>query len=247
MADEIILKDLLEAGCHFGHQSRRWHPKMKPYIFGVREGVHIFDLAKTREKLVEAVEFVRKVASEGGVIVFVGTKRQAAAVIKEESAKAGMPWVAGRWLGGTLTNWEQIKRMIDRLQELKKKKAEGEFEKKYTKKENLLIDREVIRLEKAVGGLVSMTEIPEALLVVDIRTETVAVAEANKVKIPVVAVIDSNSNPDLVEYPIPGNDDAVGSVKFIVGKLAEAIKDGREMWQKKQQSEAEKKDKEKKE
>jgi small subunit ribosomal protein S2 len=238
MPAEILLKDLLEAGCHFGHQSRRWHPKMKPYLFGVRDGVHIFDLAKTKEKLQEAVEFVHKTAANGGTIVFVGCKRQAAAIVKEEAVRAGMPFANQRWLGGTITNWEQIKRMLNRLKEYKEKQESGEFSK-YTKKENLLISREVARLEKTIGGLTALKNLPDALLVVDVKNEAVAVAEAVKRHIPVVAIVDSNSNPEIVDFPIPANDDAVGSITFVMGKLTDAIKEGREAWEKKNKKAAE--------
>lgn len=233
---EITLQQLLEAGCHFGHQSRRWHPKMSPFLYGAKDGVHIFDLAKTKEKLDQAINFVHQLAAEGKVIVFVGCKRQAGAVIKEEAKKAGMPYVSNRWIGGTMTNWEQIKKRLNKLKTDKEKVASGEYAEKYTKKENLLIARSITKLEKFLGGLSEMKAIPDALLVVDIKAEEVAVAEANRLEIPVVAIVDSNSNPDTVSYPIPANDDAVGSIKFLVGALAEAIKQGREAWERKTQT-----------
>ena len=236
MSTEITLKDLLEAGCHFGHQSRRWHPKMAEYLFGVKDSVHIFDLAKTKTKLEEAVEFARKVASEGGIIIFVGCKRQAAAVIKEEAKNAGMPYVNSRWLGGTMTNWDQIKRRLDKMKTDKEKLASGEYAEKYTKKENLLIGREVIKLEKFLGGLATLKGIPDALVVVDIKAEEVAVKEAIKLGIPVIAIVDSNSNPETVSYPVPANDDSVGSIKYLISIIASAIKDGKDAWERKNQT-----------
>lgn len=228
----VTLKDLLEAGCHFGHQACRWHPKMKPYLYDVRDGIHIFDLAKTKEGLEAASAFVKATASQGGKIVFVGTKRQACQIIKEEAKKAGMPWISERWLGGIITNWEQIGKSIKKLKELKTKKEAGEF-KKYTKKENLLIDREINRLEKFFGGLVGLDSPPEVLFLVDIKKETAAVREARKKEIPLIAIVDSNSDPSLVDYVIPANDDAVGSIKLIVEVIAKAAKEGREAWEKK--------------
>lgn len=229
---KISLKDLLEAGVHFGHQASRWDPKMKPYLYTVRDGVHVFDLAKTKESLEKAIDFVKKTAAEGGKIVFVGCKRQAAEIIKEEAQKAGMPYVSERWLGGTITNWEEIKKRIDRLAEMKEKREKGEY-KKYTKKEQILIDREISRLEKFFGGLVDLEKLPAALFVVDTKKEYTAVREANHKGIPVVAIVDSNSNPEAIDYVIPANDDAVGSVKLIVGAISEAIQKGRKTSKKK--------------
>jgi len=232
MATKISLKDLLEAGAHFGHQAARWNPKMKPYLYTVRDGVHVFDLAKTKEGLEEAAAFVKTTAAKGGKIVFVGTKRQAAAIVMEEAKKAGVPFVCQRWLGGTITNWEQIKKSIDKLTEMSEKREKGEY-KKYTKKEQLLLDREIARLEKFFGGLVGLKELPEAIFVVDTKREETAVKEANQKGIKVVAIVDSNSDPDLVDYVIPANDDAVGAVKLVVGAIAEAAKEGREKFAKK--------------
>ncbi len=232
---EISLKDLLEAGCHFGHQSRRWHPKMQPYLYGAREGVHIFDLVKTKEGLEAAATFARDTAAKGGKIVFVGSKRQAKDIIIEEAKGAGMPYVAERWLGGIMTNWEQIKKSVDKLKDLKTKKAIGEF-KKYTKKENLLIDREIVKLERFVGGLVDLTQLPEALFIVDIKKEAAAVAEALQKEIPTIAIVDSNCDPTPIDFVIPANDDATGSIKFIVQTIAQAIKEGKEKWSKSQRT-----------
>ncbi|PIP87664.1 30S ribosomal protein S2 [Candidatus Beckwithbacteria bacterium CG22_combo_CG10-13_8_21_14_all_01_47_9] len=222
----ISLEELLEAGCHFGHQGRRWNPKMKPYIYAKKEGVHIFDLEKTAAGLARAMVFVRDLVSEGKKIVFVGTKRQAAPIIAEEAVKAGLPFINMRWLGGTITNWEQIKKGIARLSELETKKQKGEL-KKYTKKENVLFNREIDKLNRFVGGLRSLTDLPAAIFVVDVKKEIAAVREARKTGISVVALVDSNTDPDLVDYVIPANDDAVRSIKLIVSKLAQAAQDGK--------------------
>jgi len=225
MKKKVSLEDLLEAGCHFGHQARRWHPKMKPYIWTVRNGVHIFDLAKTKEELGKAAAFAKEISAKGGKIVFVGTKRQASGIIKEEAKRCEMPNVYQRWLGGTITNWEQIKKSIDKLVDMREKREEGEYEK-YTKKENILINREILRLERFFGGLVSLEELPEAIFVVDCKKEEAAVKEANMKGIKVIGIVDTNTDPSNVDYVIPANDDAVGSIKLIVSSIAEAIIDG---------------------
>lgn len=228
---KITLKDLLEAGCHFGHQSRRWNPKMKPYLYTVREGVHVFDLVKTKEGLEEAAAFAKATAAKGETIIFVGTKRQAKAVIKEEAKKAGMPFVDERWLGGTITNWAQVKKSIDKLKDLKTKKEADEF-KKYTKKENILIDREIARLEKFFGGIIDLANLPEAIFVVDIKKEVAVVKEASMKGITTIGIVDSNADPDLVDYVIPANDDAIGSIKLIVEVMAEAVREGKRVFEK---------------
>jgi small subunit ribosomal protein S2 len=217
----VDLKELLEAGAHFGHQAKRWNPKMKPYVFTTRDGVHIFDLAITAKKLQEACEFVTKWVSEGNEIVFVGAKRQAKAIVREEATKVGAPYVTERWLGGILTNWEEIDLRIKRLKELKEKREKGDLSL-YTKKERLLIDKEILRLERFFGGLAALTVRPEALFVVDTRREIVAVKEARQLNIPVVGLVDTNADPDLVTHVIPINDDAVRSIKLVVTKIAEA-------------------------
>lgn len=225
---DVSLEELLEAGCHFGHQTKRWNPKMEPYIWQARGGVHIFDLAKTAEKIKEACLAARDLVAESKDIVFVGTKRQAQAIVKEESVRAGAPFVATRWLGGTITNWGQIKKSLDKLIEMKEKKEKGEYDK-YTKKENILIDREIGRLSRFLEGLISLKNPPEALFVVDIKREITAVREARKRKLKVFAIVDSNSDPDLVDYVIPANDDAVRSIKVIVSKMAQAVAEGMEL------------------
>lgn len=221
----IDLADLLEAGCHFGHQSRRWNPKMEPYLYVKRDGVHIFDLAMTAQKLVEAMEFVRDWVAEGKSLVFVGTKRQAQPIIREEAGRVGAPFVAERWLGGTMTNWGEISRRIKKLHEMKEKKEKGEY-KKYTKKENVLIDREIVKLERFFGGISMLTKPPEALFIVDTHKEVSAVKEAVKLGAPVVGMVDSNADPDDITAVIPANDDAVRSIKLVVSKIADAYADG---------------------
>lgn len=220
---KITLKELLEAGCHFGHQTVRWNPKMKPYIFEAREGIHIFDLVKTKEGLEEACKFVSELTKAEKKILFVGTKRQAKEIIEKTAKEVKQPYVSERWLGGTLTNFEQIQKSLEKLETLKKEKEEGKY-KDYTKKENLLIDREIARLEKFFGGLTSLEKLPEALFVVDVKTEAGAVLEASRKEIPVVGIVDTNSNPDLVDYVIPGNDDAQKSIELIVGVIGTACK-----------------------
>jgi small subunit ribosomal protein S2 len=229
---EVNLNDLLEAGSHFGHQVRRWNPKMKPFIYTSRDNVHIFDLAKTAEKLVEACKFVEDFAAKGKIMLFVGTKRQAKAIIKEEAQVAGAPFVSERWLGGTLTNWGQIKKSIDRLLEMRAKREKGEYEK-YTKKENVLLNREINRLERFFGGLSKLKQTPDALFVVDTHREIVAVTEARQIGIPIVGIVDTNSDPDLVDQIVPANDDAVRSIKYIVSSISKAYAEGKQLREKK--------------
>jgi small subunit ribosomal protein S2 len=219
---KVTLTDLLEAGSHFGHQKRRWNPAMKDFIYGERDGVHVFDLEKTKICLDKAAEFLAGVAKSGGVILFVGTKRQAEAMVKETAIKTGMPYVSVRWMGGLLTNYSELSKRIRKLADYKTKRQAGEF-KKYTKKEQLLLDREIAKLEKFFGGVASLTQMPDALFVVDTHREEVAVAEAVRMKIPVVGIVDTNADPNLVDYPIPANDDAVKSIELIVGTIGDAI------------------------
>ncbi|PIS14157.1 30S ribosomal protein S2 [Candidatus Shapirobacteria bacterium CG09_land_8_20_14_0_10_47_13] len=219
---EIDLKELLEAGCHFGHQAQRWNPRMRPYIFDVRGGVHIFDLAKTKLGLEEATAFAKTTAANGGKIIFLGTKRQSQEIIREAAKKAGMPYIAERWMGGLLTNWEQVKKSIDRLIKMKEDRTAGAF-KKYTKKEQLLMDREIARLEKFFGGLVDLKELPAALFIVDVKKEGSAVREAQRMNVPIIGLVDSNCDPTPIDWVIPANDDAVGSIQFVVDKMAEAV------------------------
>lgn len=223
---ETSLEELLEAGCHFGHQAKRWHPKMKPYIWTVRGGVHVVDLAKTKNRLEKAMAFAKATASQGHKILFVGTKRQAGGIIKEEAKRCGMPYLHQRWLGGLISNWEQVKKSIDKLVEMKAKKKAGDYEK-LTKKENLLLSREIARLEKFFGGLVGLKALPEAIFVIDCKKEKAAVKEAKMKGVPIIGFVDTNTDPTGIDYPIPANDDAVGSIKLITSSIAEAIIEGR--------------------
>lgn len=219
---DVTLKELLEAGCHFGHQTVRWHPKMKPYIFAARDGIHIFDLVKTREGFLAAGQFLKKVVKDGNKVLFVGTKRQAKEAVLTLAKKLGQPYVSQRWLGGTLTNWDQIKKRIDHLAEMKEKREAGEY-KEFTKKERLLIDREIARLEHFFGGIAGLEDLPSAIFIVDTKKEKAAVAEAAQKGIPIVAICDTNSDPGKIDYVIPANDDAEGSVKLILEKIKEAV------------------------
>ncbi len=218
----VTLQQLLEAGCHFGHQVRRWNPAMTKYIYGARDGVHVFDLVKTKTELDAACEFVNRIAKEGGKILFVGTKRQVAEIVKASAVAAGMPYITQRWLGGTLTNYSEIVKRINKMKKLKEQRASGEL-KKYTKYEQLQIDRDIAKLERFLGGLVTLEKLPEALFVVDTHKEDVAVQEAIKMKIPVVGLVDSNANPAGIKHVIPTNDDAVGAVTLMVNTISEAI------------------------
>ncbi|MBI2327664.1 30S ribosomal protein S2 [Candidatus Curtissbacteria bacterium] len=226
------MQELLEAGVHFGHQVRRWNPKMQPFIFGARGGVHIVDLAKTVEKLEEACEFVRKIGESGGIIIFLGSKKQARSIILEEAKKCGAKYLTERWIGGLLTNWEQTSKNIKKLNDLKAKKEAGEF-KERTKKENLLIDREIAKLERLYGGVADLTKLPEAMFVVDVKKEENACREAVKKEIPVVAISDTNANLDFVNYPVPGNDDATRAIQIITTAIADAYLEGRKKFEKK--------------
>lgn len=231
---DVPLKDLLEAGCHFGHQTRRWNSKMAPYIWEARDGIHVFDLAKTAQKLKETCLAVKDLAAKGGEVIFIGTKRQAQAIIKEEAEKAGVSYVNNRWLGGTITNWPEIKKRLEKLKEMEEKKEKGDYDK-YTKKENLLIEKEINKLQKLFGGLRSLTDVPEAIFVVDCKREITAIREAKMKKIKIFAVVDSNCDPDSVDFLIPANDDAVRSIKLIVEKLSQAVGEGIELRKKKDQ------------
>ena len=221
----ISMKQLLEAGVHFGHQTRRWNPKMAEYIFTERNGIYIINLQKTVKKIVEAYDFVRSVAESGESILFVGTKKQAQDSIKEEAERVGMYFVNARWLGGMLTNFKTIQKRIERLTQLKKMEEDGTFDL-LTKKEATKLKLEIEKLEKYLGGIKDMKKLPGALFVVDPRKEKIAVAEAKKLGIPVVAIVDTNCDPDEVDYVIPGNDDAIRAVKLIASTMANAIIEG---------------------
>ncbi len=223
----VSMKQLLEAGVHFGHQTRRWNPKMAKYIFTERNGIYIIDLQKTVKKAEEAYSFVRSVAEEGKSVLFVGTKKQAQEAIKDEALKADMYFVNERWLGGMLTNFQTIQKRVNRLKELETMEAEGVFEV-LTKKEVQGLKHEMEKLEKYLGGIKDMDKLPGALFIVDPRKERIAVAEAHKLNIPIVAIIDTNCDPDEIDYPIPGNDDAIRAVRLLTGKIADAIIEGRQ-------------------
>ena len=223
----VSMKQLLEAGVHFGHQTRRWNPKMAPYIFTERNGIYIIDLQKTVKKLEEAYMFVRDTAANGGEILFDGTKKQAGDSVKEEAERCGMHYVNARWLGGMLTNFKTIRRRIERLSQLRKMEEDGTFEL-LPKKEVIQLKLEIEKLEKFIGGIKNMSTLPAALFVVDPKKEKIAVAEARKLGIPVVAIVDTNCDPDEVDYVIPGNDDAIRAVKLIAGAMSSAVLEGRQ-------------------
>lgn len=223
----ISMKQLLEAGVHFGHQTRRWNPKMAEYIFTERNGIYIIDLQKTVKKLEEAYMFVRDVAAEGGTVLFVGTKKQAADSVREEAERASGFYVNSRWLGGTMTNFKTIQRRITRLFQLRQMEEDGTFAL-LPKKEVIKLQLEIERLEKFLGGIKHMKKLPGALFVVDPRKEKIAVTEAKKLGIPVVAIVDTNCDPDDIDYVIPGNDDAIRAVKLIASVIADAMIEGRQ-------------------
>ncbi len=223
----VSMKQLLEAGVHFGHQTRRWNPKMAEYIFTERNGIYIIDLQKTVKKLEEAYLFVREIAADGGDILFVGTKKQAQDSIKEEAVRCNMPYVNARWLGGMLTNFNTIKKRIGRLSQLKAMEQDGTFDR-LTKKEVTKLSLEIEKLEKFLGGITEMKKQPAAMFIVDPRKEKIAVLEAKKLGIPIVAIVDTNCDPDEVDYVIPGNDDAIRAVKLIAGAMADAVIEGRQ-------------------
>ncbi|MCH5301093.1 MAG: 30S ribosomal protein S2 [Ruminococcus sp.] len=223
----VSMKQLLEAGVHFGHQTRRWNPKMAEYIFTERNGIYIIDLQKTVKKLEEAYNFIREVAADGKNVLFVGTKKQAQDSVKEEAERSEAYYVNARWLGGMLTNFTTIKRRIARLKQLRTMEEDGTFDL-LPKKEVIKLNLEIEKLEKFLGGIKDMKEMPGALFIVDPRKEKIAVSEAKKLGIPVVAIVDTNCDPDEIDYVIPGNDDAIRAVKLIAGAMADAIIEGRE-------------------
>lgn len=235
----VTMKQLLEAGVHFGHQTRRWNPKMKPYIFGARNGIHIIDLQKTVRLFKKAYEFVADVASNGGEILFVGTKKQARESIMEEATRAGMPYVNHRWLGGMLTNYDTIKQSIIKLKKLEKMFEDGSIEK-FPKKEILRMEKMRQKLDRDLGGIKNMNGLPAAVFIVDSKHEEIAVAEASKLNIPVVAIVDTNCDPDSVDYIIPGNDDAIRAIRLISSLMATASIKGRQRFEEAQQAEKDK-------
>ena len=228
---ELTMREMLEAGVHFGHQTNRWNPKMKPFIFGARNGIYIIDLQKTVPLFGKAYEFIVNIVSRGEKVLFVGTKKQAQEVISEEAARSEQFFVNNRWLGGTLTNYRTIKASIDRLRGIEKMAVDGTFEK-LTKKEVLQLTRERVKLEKNLGGIKDMTKLPGAVFIIDTKKEHIAVAEARKLGIPIIAVVDTNCDPDEIDYLIPGNDDAIRAIRIFVTKAADACIEGNGIYQK---------------
>jgi small subunit ribosomal protein S2 len=222
----LTMKELLEAGVHFGHQTKRWNPKMQKYIFGERNGIYIIDLQKTLKKFREAYAAVRDLAAGGGTMLFIGTKKQAQDTVFEEAGRCGMFYVNQRWLGGTLTNFETIRKSIARLKKLEEMKEAGEYER-VPKKEALELDREREKLEKALIGIKHMEQLPSAVFIIDPRKEKIAVAEAQRLGIPIVAIVDTNCDPTGIDYPVPGNDDAIRAVRLITSRIADAMLEGR--------------------
>jgi small subunit ribosomal protein S2 len=245
MAITVSLKKLLETGAHFGHQARRWNPKMKDHIYGQQDGVHIFDLTKTKDKLEEALKVLREAAKAGKKILFLGTKKQAKEKVKEVAQKTDSFFVTERWLGGTFTNFEQIARSIKKLEDMKKKMAEGEYDS-YTKKEKLLLEREIARLERFFGGISEMQEIPDVLVVVDVKREIGAAKEARKKGVEVIGIVDTNADPDLADYPIPMNDDATKAIEYVLSLMEKAILEGKSKSKAKSKSKSKAKSKDKK-
>lgn len=227
---DISLLDLLRSGAHFGHQSSRWNPKMRPYIFAERNGISIIDLEQTRQRLLTAAEAVKRITAAGGTVLFVGTKRQAKPIVLKYAQETGMPFVVDRWLGGTFTNFSTIQRLIDSFRRLKEGRSSGTWSK-YTKKEQVMFQREIERLEKLVGGIALLTKLPEAIFIVDVKQEKTAVREAKKRKMPIIAMTDTNVNPEGITYPIPSNDDATKSIDLVMGVLSEAIAEGQAEYQ----------------
>ena len=226
-----LLKQLLEAGVHYGHQTKRWNPKMARFIFGQKEGIYIIDLEKTQETIREAQNFLKELAARGEEILFVGTKRQAQEIVKAEAIRCGMYYITRRWLGGILTNFSTIQKSIKRYEEIKRMEEDGTMTK-LSKKEAASLNKEKEKLYNVLGGIVKMKKLPAAIFVIDSKQEDIAVKEANKLEIPVVAVIDTNSNPDLIAYPIPGNDDAIRSIRLLTTLITDSIVEGRGQCQK---------------
>jgi small subunit ribosomal protein S2 len=226
LPDSITIKQLLEAGAHFGHQTSRWHPRMKSYIFTKRNGIHIIDLEQTASMLDKACDFIQEVVAEGGSILFVGTKKQAQQSIEEEAQRCGMFYVNQRWLGGVLTNFATIQARIDYLVRLEDQQTRGEF-KRLPKKEALKLEEKISRLNRQVGGFKEMTSLPGALFIVDPTKERIALAEAKRVGVPVVAIVDTNCNPDDIDHPIPANDDAIRAIRLVCSRIADAVIEGK--------------------
>lgn len=225
---KVSMKALLESGVHFGHRTHRWDPRMKPYIFTERNGIHIIDLQQTVKALEEVYDLVRDLVAEGGTILFVGTKRQAVETIQDDAERCGMPYVTVRWLGGMLTNWVTMRQRINELDRLERMREKGEFER-LTKKEGLMLSRKIDKLTARFGGIRKMHRLPDMLFIVDVRREETAVREANTLEIPIVALVDTNCNPNEIDYVIPSNDDAIRTIKLMVGHIADAVLEGKAM------------------
>ncbi len=225
----VNMRQLLEAGVHFGHQTRRWNPKMRPYIFGERNGIHIIDLQKTIRLIDHAYQFVRDVVADGGIVLFVGTKKQAKEAIKEHAIRAGMPYINHRWLGGTLTNFVTIRKSLEKYKDLLRKEEEGVFEK-YPQKEASRLRRKLEKMRKVFDGIKELQKLPDIVYIVDIVKEETAVREANRLGIPIVAMVDTNADPELVDYVIPSNDDAIRAVNLITSVIADAVIEGRQIY-----------------
>jgi small subunit ribosomal protein S2 len=221
------MKEMLEAGMHFGHQTHRWNPKMKPYIYGARSKIYIINLDKTLPLFNQAYDFVVKAVAQGGTVMFVGTKRQAQEIIREEAERCGMYFVTNRWLGGMLTNFQTIRKSIDRLKSIKAMQEDGSINQ-YKKKEKVMMEKEVVKLERNLGGIETMKGLPSVIFVVDPKRENIAIVEANRLGIPVVAIADTNCDPDGIDYLIPGNDDAIKAIKLVASRLADAVLAGKE-------------------
>jgi small subunit ribosomal protein S2 len=229
---EVTMKQLLEAGVHFGHQTRRWDPKMRPYIYGERNGIHIVDLRQTVTQVADAIEFVKQIAINGGSVLFVGTKKQAQSAVEDAAKRSGQPYVNYRWLGGMLTNFATIQKRVFYMRELRRLEDTGEMNAR-PKKERLKLRRELEKLEANLGGVGDMTRLPDAVFIVDVNTEATAVKEADRLGIPIIALVDTNSDPDLIDHVIPGNDDAIRAADLIASALADAIVEGKEIGSKK--------------
>ncbi|MFC1590485.1 30S ribosomal protein S2 [Candidatus Omnitrophota bacterium] len=227
MVDTALIKQLLEAGVHFGHQTKHWNPKMKSYIFGEKNGIYIIDLEKTQEALLRACDFLKGVVAGGGFVLFVGTKRQAQDIVKEEATRSGAFFVNNRWLGGLMTNFQTIRKSVKRLNRLEEMKTDGTM-KKLSKKEVAQLEKEIVRLKKNLEGVRGMDKLPKAVFVIDSKNEDIAVKEANKLGIPVIGLIDTNCNPDLIDFIIPGNDDAIKAIRFVTGMIANFVLEGKE-------------------
>ena len=235
---EVTMKQLLEAGVHFGHQTRRWDPKMRPYIYGERNGIHIVDLRQTVTQVADAIEFVKQIAINGGSVLFVGTKKQAQSAVEEAAKRSGSPYVNYRWLGGMLTNFATIQKRVYYMRELRRLEDTGEMNN-LPKKERLKLRRELEKLEQNLGGVADMTRLPEAVFIVDVNTEATAVKEADRLNIPIIALVDTNSDPDPIDHVIPGNDDAIRAADLIASALGDAIVEGKEIASKKKPAKTE--------